>query len=280
MRRIDTISKMQTYSRNTQGKGKSIGFVPTMGYLHKGHLSLIKKAKEEADVVVVSIFLNPKQFGPNEDLANYPKDLEKDLKLCRSAGADIVFVPSEEEIYPAGFSTEISENRLSEGLCGISRPVHFKGVLTILAKLFHIVLPTVTVFGQKDAQQVAVVRKMVTDLSFPVEIIEAPTVREKDGLAMSSRNRYLSKTQREDACIIQEALTAAKKMVDSGTLSIDRVVAETTHIISSKRRMRIIYINMVDRVTLEPVKVIEPGKCLLAAAVWVDEIRLIDNIIL
>ncbi|MBL4576689.1 MAG: pantoate--beta-alanine ligase [Opitutaceae bacterium] len=280
MRRIDTISKMQTYSRNTQGKGKSIGFVPTMGYLHKGHLSLIKKAKEEADVVVVSIFLNPKQFGPNEDLANYPKDLEKDLKLCRSAGADIVFVPSEEEIYPAGFSTEISENRLSEGLCGISRPVHFKGVLTILAKLFHIVLPTVTVFGQKDAQQVAVVRKMVTDLSFPVEIIEAPTVREKDGLAMSSRNRYLSKTQREDACIIQEALKAAKKMVDSGTLSIDRVVAETTHIISSKRRMRIIYISMVDRVTLEPVKVIEPGKCLLAAAVWVDEIRLIDNIIL
>jgi pantoate--beta-alanine ligase len=251
-----------------------------MGYLHTGHLSLIKAAKEKADIVVVSIFVNPIQFGPNEDLANYPRDVEADLKLCRKAGADAVFIPGEEEVYPKGFSTYVTEERVGAGLCGISRPAHFRGVLTVLAKLFHIVQPTIAVFGQKDAQQVAVIRKMVSDLFFPVEIHEAPTVREKDGLAKSSRNRYLTESQREDATVVRKALMAAKEMVDSGTRNIDRVVAETTHIISSKRRVRIIYVSIVDRITFDPVREIEPGESLLAAAVWVDEVRLIDNIIL
>ncbi len=280
MRRIDSIPKMQTYSRNARAKGKSIGFVPTMGYLHAGHLSLIKAAKEKADIVVVSIFVNPIQFGPNEDLANYPRDVEADLKLCRKGGADAVFVPGEEEVYPKGFSTYVTEESVGAGLCGISRPAHFRGVLTVLAKLFHIVQPTIAVFGQKDAQQVAVIRKMVADLFFPVEIHEAPTVREKDGLAKSSRNRYLTESQREDATVVRRALMAAKEMVDSGTRNIDRIVAETTHIISSKRRVRIIYVSIVNRITFEPVREIEPGESILAAAVWVDEVRLIDNIIL
>lgn len=279
MQLIESINDMQSTSMSLRTQGKLIGFVPTMGYLHEGHLSLIDKAKEQADVVVVSLFVNPTQFGPSEDLSKYPKDMESDRKRCEERGADYLFAPQASEIYPPDYSTWVTEDRYSSGLCGISRPHHFRGVATVVAMLFNIVRPDLAVFGQKDAQQCAIIRKMVRDLHFPVEIVTAPTMREPDGLAMSSRNTYLKTFQRKDAAQIYAALSIGKNMVEGGIRNVDRVAASITHHLIQFRRLRLIYVSVVDKDTMEPLREIKPGQTLIALACWCDEVRLIDNIV-
>ena len=277
---IRTVTEWRALRAKYRVAGRSVGFVPTMGALHAGHVSLIEAARKQCDTVVVSIFVNPTQFGPNEDFTKYPRTLEADLQACEKAGADVVFAPPADEVYPKGYSTYVNEEFISKPLCGQSRPGHFRGVTTVVAKLFNIVRPDLAFFGQKDAQQVAVIKKMVNDLHFCVDVVVCPIVREADGLAMSSRNRYLSSIQRQDALVLFQALSNAKKMVESGTRSTDRVIAETTHLLGERRRIRLIYAQIVDRCTMETMKEIIPGKSLLAIAAWVDEVRLIDNIIL
>ena len=280
MQKVTSVTEMRTLAEELRSKGQIIGLVPTMGALHDGHCSLIKQAAEQADTVVVSIFVNPAQFGPSEDFAKYPRDLESDLKRCEEAGADIVFAPPVEEIYPKGYSTFITEEFVGKPLEGVSRPSHFRGVTTVVAILFNIVRPDLAVFGQKDAQQVAVIRKMVQDLQFTVDIVVAPTLRDQDGLALSSRNRYLSANQRQESLAISEALRYAKGMVEKNELRSDRLIAEATHILGQKRRIRVIYIAVVDRNTMEAMRDVVPGQSLMSIAVWVDEVRLIDNIAL
>ncbi len=277
MQIIPTITEMQALAISLRTQGKLIALVPTMGALHEGHLRLIDEAKQRADVVIVSIFVNPAQFGPNEDFAKYPRTFDADAAACEKRGADLIFAPKKDDIYPAGYSTYVAEERLSKGLCGISRPGHFRGVCTVVNILFNITRPDYAVFGQKDAQQVAVIKKMVADLWLPVEIVVAPTVREADGMAMSSRNQYLSEEQRADATRIYRALREGKRLVDEGIRSPDRVLAEVTHVLSQSRRIRVIYVALVDRESFVPVREVEPSKGLIAVAVWVNDIRLIDN---
>lgn len=280
MQIITSVTEMQTLAEELHSKGRIIGLVPTMGALHAGHGSLIKMAVERADTVVVSIFVNPTQFAPNEDFSKYPREFETDVEKCREAGASVVFAPSVEALYPKGYSTYIAEEGVARPLEGISRPTHFRGVTTVVAKLFNLTRPDFAVFGQKDAQQVAVIRKMVEDLNLTVDIVTAPTLREADGLAMSSRNRYLSVTQRNDALAIHRALRRAEEMVSGGERRTDRLVAEATHLLAEHRRIRVIYVAVVDRVTMEPAREVNPGGCLMAIAAWVDEVRLIDNTLL
>jgi pantoate--beta-alanine ligase len=280
MQTITKVLEMQTLAEDLRSKGQIIGLVPTMGALHEGHLSLIKLAAERADTVVVSIFVNPTQFGPSEDFAKYPRTLERDLELCEQAGADVVFAPANEEVYPKGYSTFVVEESVAKPLEGASRPVHFRGVTTVVAKLFNMVRPDLAVFGQKDAQQVAVIQKMVRDLNFTVDLVVADTLRDPDGLAMSSRNRFLSTGQREEALAISEALRKAQDMVSKGERRSDRLIAEATHILSQKRRVRVIYVSLVDRLSMEPLREVVPGQAVLAIAAWVDEVRLIDNVVL
>lgn len=281
MENITTVAQMQARSDELRAQGKRIALVPTMGALHEGHLSLVKLAAQHGDVVVVSIFVNPTQFGPSEDFAKYPRELERDLQLCEQAGAAIVFAPLLEEIYPKSYSTYIVEEAVAKPLEGTTRPAHFRGVTTVVAKLFNIVMPHVSIFGQKDAQQVAVLRKMAQDLNMRVEIVTAPTLREAEGLAMSSRNRYLSSGQRIEALAISQALDKAESMVAAGERRSDRLIAEATHILSQKRRVRVIYVSVVDKNTMEPARgEAIPGQHLMAIAAWVDEVRLIDNRIL
>ena len=281
MQTITSVLEMQTLAEDLRSKGQIIGLVPTMGALHAGHVSLIKLAAEQADTVVVSIFVNPTQFGPSEDFSKYPRSLEADVAACEAAGADIVFAPTAEEIYPKGYSTFVVEEFIAKPLEGVSRPVHFRGVTTVVAKLFNIVRPDLAVFGQKDAQQVAVIKKMVEDLHFTVDVVVAPTLREPDGLAMSSRNRYLTATQRIEALVIHRALRQAIAMVASGERRVDRLIAEATHLIGLHRRVRVIYVSIVDRTTMVAVKgEITSGKAVMAIAAWVDEVRLIDNEVL
>ena len=275
---ITSISEMQAKAAELKASGKRIGFVPTMGALHEGHLSLIKLAGENADAVVVSIFVNPTQFGPAEDFSKYPRERESDLKKCEEAGVCVVFVPEASEFYPEGYSTYVAEEAVSKPLEGVSRPIHFRGVTTVLVKLFNIVCPDIVVMGQKDAQQVAVVQKMVEDLCIRTQILVGPTQRESDGLALSSRNRYLSPMQRKDALCIHAALEKAKDMVAKGERRVDRIEAEATHLMSEYRRVRVIYVSVVNRKTMAPIKgALVPGECLIAIAAWVDEVRLIDN---
>ena len=281
MQTITSVFEMQTLAEDLRSKGQIIGLVPTMGALHEGHLSLIRLAAEQADTIVVSIFVNPTQFGPSEDFSKYPRSLEADLAACEAAGADIVFAPAPTDIYPKGYSTFIVEEHIARPLEGVSRPSHFRGVTTVVAKLFNIVRPDLAVFGQKDAQQVAVIKKMVIDLNFTVNVVVAPTLREADGLAMSSRNRYLSATQRVESLVISKALRKAQEMVAAGERRVDRLIAEATHLIGQHRRVRIIYVSIVDAVSMEAVKgEITPGKQIMTIAAWVDEVRLIDNQIL
>ncbi len=278
MQTIQSVNEMQSHAIGLRSSGRLIGLVPTMGCLHEGHLSLIDIAKEKADKVIVSIFVNPTQFGPSEDFAKYPRVLEEDIEKCRERGADIVFNPSVEEMYPKGYSTYVTEEQISSGLCGVSRPHHFRGVTTVCLKLFNITRPDIAVFGQKDAQQCAVIRKMIADLNIPAEIVVGETKREADGLAISSRNAYLSDLQRQEALSISKAIFIGKKMVEEGVRSVDRVVAEVTHNLSLSRRVRVIYVHIVDRDTMEPAREILPGKQLIVVAAWVDQTRLIDNI--
>ncbi|GHC10865.1 pantoate--beta-alanine ligase [Cerasicoccus arenae] len=277
---ISSVQEMQSQATRLRGQGRLIGFAPTMGALHEGHLSLIDIVREKSDVVIVSIFVNPTQFGPNEDFDRYPRPLEADLAACEAHGADIVFAPSRDDLLPPNFSTYVEENSCSQGLCGISRPGHFRGVSTIVAILFNVCRPDFAVFGQKDAQQAAVIKKMVTDLNFPVEIIIAPTVREPDGLAMSSRNRYLDPGQRQDAARLSQALVIGKEIVAKGNLSVDRIKAEVTHHLSQSRRIRIIYVEIVDPDSMKPERAVRPGQSLLTVAVWLEQTRLIDNMTL
>lgn len=270
---------MREFTAKARAEGRTVVLVPTMGALHEGHLSLIDKARTEGDCIVVSIYVNPTQFGPNEDLAKYPRTLEADLEACRSHGVAAVFLPDDVMMYPDGYSTYVNEESVAKGMCGISRPVHFRGVCTVVTKLFNIVGPHVAVFGQKDAQQCAVIQRMVRDLDIPVRVVIAPTVREADGMALSSRNRYLSAAQRADALCLSESLFRARDMYEKeGVTNPDRLRAEITHIITRRRRMRVIYIEIVDRFTMEPVREIAPGRTTIALACWCDQVRLIDNI--
>lgn len=278
MQTIQSVNEMQSHAIGLRSSGRLIGLVPTMGSLHEGHLSLIDIAKEKSDKVIVSIFVNPTQFGPSEDYEKYPRMLDEDIEKCRERGADIVFNPSVDEMYPSGFSTFVTEEQISSGLCGVSRPHHFRGVTTVCLKLFNITRPDLVVLGQKDAQQCAVIRKMVTDLNISAEIVIGPTHRDADGMATSSRNAYLTDSQRQEALCISQSLRTAKSMVDSGTKSVDRIVAEVIHHLSLSRRIRVIYAQVVDRDTMQPAREIIPGQQLLCVAAWADQIRLIDNI--
>jgi len=280
MQLIEKISDMKEYSLKVRKEGKTIGFVPTMGYLHEGHLSLIRAARKECDAVVVSIFVNPMQFGPKEHFKEYPRDLERDKGLAGEAGADIVFYPSSEEMYSEGFSTFVNvEGRYTETLCAFSRPGHFKGVATVVLKLLNIVSPDVSYFGQKDAQQAAVIKKMIKDLNMDTDIRIMPIVREDDGLAMSSRNVYLSEDERRQALNLYRSLEKAKEMVCGGEASSTAIKSEMKRIIEEGKDLKIDYIETVDADSLEPVETVKENT-LIAVAVFIGKTRLIDNIII
>jgi pantoate--beta-alanine ligase len=260
-----------------RAEGKSIALVPTSGALHAGHRCMIEAALTKARVVVVSIFVNPLQFGPNEHYANYPRPIEQDIALCQEAGATAVFAPSAEEMYPKGYSTYVTEELIAKPLTGVSRPSHFRGLTTAIAKLLNITRPDCLVMGEKDAQTVSVVRKVISDLCFGVELSTVPNQRDADGLSLHVRNAELTPTQRNEALAIPRAVECAKAMVASGQRSVDRVIAEVTHILRQQRRVRVIFVAIVDPDTMENMREVVPGRSLLMIAAWVDEIRLSDN---
>ena len=277
MQKIDKIGAMQEAAAALRQAGRRIAFVPTLGALHAGHASLIRLARENGAAVVVSAFVNPLQFGPSEDLAKYPRTPSADALLCEKEGVEVLFTPAVEEMFPRGFSTQLHEDAVSKPLCGVARPALFRGVLTCWLKFFNIVRPDVVLMGEKDPQLVAVVRKAVADLLLPVEVMTGPAVRDADGLAVSARNSYLTPTQREEALAVYVALRRAREMVESGVKSTDRLVAEVTHLIAAKHRLRVIYISVVDRQSMEQLREVGPGNCLMAISFWVDEVRLTDN---
>ncbi|MGH9805482.1 MAG: pantoate--beta-alanine ligase, partial [Candidatus Acidiferrales bacterium] len=255
-----------------------IGFVPTMGALHEGHLSLVRASKQRADLTVVSLFVNPAQFGPREDYRRYPQDLEADSALLVREGADILFAPGVEEIYPADFQSSVSVERLSEPLCGRFRPGHFRGVATVVLKLFNIVSPDVAFFGRKDAQQSIVIQRLVRDLNLPIEVVVCPIVREPDGLAMSSRNAYLSAEERRAALALSRSLERARKLLLGGERRAGVIVGEMRRLVEAEPRARIDYIEAVDAATLAPLSLIA-GRALIALAIWIGAARLIDNLV-
>ena len=277
MIKFKDIKLIKEYLRPLQ-RTKTIGFVPTMGYLHEGHLSLLRKARQENDIVVLSIFLNPTQFAPNEDLDKYPKDLDRDLELAESVGTDIVFFPSETVMYPEGYKTYVEVNDITKVLCGESRPTHFKGVTTVVTKLFNIVNPNKAYFGQKDAQQCLVIKQMVKDLNMDVDIVVCPIIREQDGLAMSSRNTYLNTEERTQALVLNESLQYAKQLIAKGERNALLLKDTIKEIINKKPLANIDYIEIVDTNSLNNVSEIQ-GEILIALAVRFGATRLIDNII-
>jgi pantoate--beta-alanine ligase len=274
---IKEISTLKVITRAAAARGQRIGLVPTMGALHQGHLSLVRRAREKADVVVASIFVNPTQFGPTEDYTRYPRNLERDATLLAQADVDYLFAPSVEEIYPPGYATYVEVEGLSDQLCGQSRPGHFRGVTTVVMKLLAIVAPHYAFFGQKDAQQVVIIKKMVEDLNLDVEIIVCPIVREADGLAMSSRNSYLHAEARQAAPVLYNALQRARQMIEAGTRSAPEIIQALRRLIESEPHTRIDYVEIVNARTLEPVATLS-GECLIALAVFVGPTRLIDNL--
>jgi pantoate--beta-alanine ligase len=276
---IRDIHEMQAWSREQKRAGRSVGFVPTMGYLHEGHISLVKIARARTQAVVVSIFVNPTQFGAGEDFERYPRDFERDAAMCREAGVDVVFCPDAAAMYPAGASTYVVEEALIRGLCGASRPGHFRGVTTVVAKLFNCVLPDVCVLGEKDAQQLRVLRRMTRDLNFPVEILPGPTVREADGLAMSSRNKYLSPAERADAVWLSRSLNAAQQALAEGERDAGRLLALVKEHLAHATSGVVEYVELLDDETLEPVSFVRT-RALLAIAVKFPSARLIDNVVL
>lgn len=278
MKIIETIDELRTQVKEWRKEGFRVGLVPTMGYLHEGHKSLIDRAVAENDRVVVSDFVNPMQFGPSEDLASYPRDLDKDAKLCEEAGAHVIFHPEASEMYHEDFSSFVDMNTLTKGLCGKTRPIHFRGVCTVLTKLFHIVGADRAYFGQKDAQQLAVVKHMVQDLNFDMEIIGCPIIREEDGLAKSSRNTYLSSEERQAALVLSKSLKVGKKMLEAGERNCKKILREVSAIIEKEPLAKIDYVEIVSWPNLLPVEEVE-GQILLAMAVYVGKTRLIDNII-
>ncbi|APC07331.1 pantoate--beta-alanine ligase [Neomoorella thermoacetica] len=279
MELLQTIAAVRNYVAAARQRGLSIGLVPTMGYLHEGHLSLARAARQQNDVVIMSIFVNPTQFGPNEDFARYPRDLERDRELAAGAGVDAVFAPAVEEMYPAGYATYVQVEGLTEVLCGASRPGHFRGVTTVVNKLFNIVQPDRAYFGQKDYQQALVIKRMVRDLNFPIEIITIPTVREADGLALSSRNKYLTPEQRRSALSLHRALNLGSDLIKAGEREAAAVRRAMEKEITAWPETRIDYVAISDADTLKPLEKIA-GRVLLALAVWVGNTRLIDNVVL
>ncbi|HEY4930353.1 MAG TPA: pantoate--beta-alanine ligase [Terriglobales bacterium] len=279
MQQIETIIGMKTACRVVSRDGKRLGLVPTMGALHEGHLSLVRESRSQCDLTAVSIFVNPLQFGPTEDFAKYPRTLERDAALLLSLGVDFLFVPSVSEMYPTGAKTSVEVADLSGRLDGGSRPGHFRGVTTVVCKLFEIVRPDSAFFGQKDAAQVAVLRKMVRDLDMDVEIVVCPIVREPDGLAMSSRNAYLNREQRQQALVLSRSLQQVKQAVNAGVRDARELAQIGTRTIASEPAAKLDYFTIVDADTLEPVDSVSHGT-LIAVAAWVGSTRLIDNILL
>lgn len=281
MQIIEDPNKMQEVAVKLRVEGKLIALVPTSGALHAGHEALIQRAQEEADVVVLSAFVNPKEFGPNEDYQRYPRNSSGDAEFCEQTGVDILFRPTPKALYPQGYSITVNEESVSSGLCGISRPHYFKGVCTLHAKLFNLVRPDYLVVGRRDVQKSVVLRKLVDELHFPMNVFVVDVVRDETGLALNARNTYLNELQRQDAATIYRALREGKKLADAGITNVDRIIAEVTHHIAQVRRLRVIYVHAVDPDTMELVRAeIVPGKTLVVAAVWCDEVRLIDNILL
>ena len=273
-----TIESVRNLVKAARSQGKKIGLVPTMGALHIGHISLIEAAVKRCEFVVVSIFVNPTQFGPGEDFEKYPRPLDADLEICKKAGVDVVFAPAQEQMYGAENLTWINVEKLTEQLCGQSRPVHFRGVTTVCAKLFNIVEPDIAFFGQKDGQQAIVIKRMVADLNMPLEIVVCPTIREPDGLAVSSRNQYLNEQQRKDATYIYKSLRKCHQMIDAGVKETRNIIAEIRKILQQVPSIEIEYVSIVDVETLQNIDKIT-GKILAAVAVRIGTARLIDNIL-
>lgn len=270
------VNEIREQVKKWKKEGFTIGFVPTMGYLHEGHQSLISKAVEENDKVVVSIFVNPMQFGPKEDLASYPRDLEKDSILCETTGADLIFHPEPEEMYTDGFCSYVDMSVLTEELCGLSRPVHFRGVCTVVSKLFHIVTPDRAYFGQKDAQQLAIIKRMVLDLNMDIEIVGCPIVREEDGLAKSSRNTYLNPEERQAALILSKSIKLGQTLVEGSETNCAKIITAMKDLIESEPLAKIDYIKIVDALTMQQIDTID-RPILCAMAVYIGKTRLIDN---
>ena len=276
MKLVHKIEEVRSIVSSWKKEGLSVGLVPTMGYLHEGHQSLIKKAVEENDRVVVSIFVNPMQFGENEDLETYPRDLNKDSKLCDETGADLIFNPEPEEMYKEGFCSYVDMNGLTTELCGKSRPIHFRGVMTVVTKLFNIVTPDRAYFGMKDAQQLCVIKRMVKDLNMDIDVIGCPIIREKDGLAKSSRNTYLNKEERKAALILYKTISLGKDLLVSGERDVNTIINKMKDNINKEPLAKIDYVEAVDLETVEKIDVIK-GKVLIAMAVYIGKTRLIDN---
>jgi pantoate--beta-alanine ligase len=279
MKICKTIADTRAASRAARHSGKRLGFIPTMGALHEGHLSLVRAARAKCDVVAVSIFVNPLQFGPSEDLAKYPRTFEHDRELLEKEAVDILFVPTPEEMYPAGAVTYVTVEGLSEKLCGKSRPGHFRGVTTVVAKLFHIVEPDVAFFGQKDAAQATIIRRMVQDLNLPVGIVVCPIVRERDGLAMSSRNAYLNPQERKSALALNRALSEVKSRFDQGERNAEHLITVGKKMLLREPAVRLDYLEIVDTSTLDRIEELS-SSALVAVAAFVGNTRLIDNILL
>ena len=277
---VKTINEVRQQIKKWKSEGKTVGFVPTMGYLHEGHASLIEKSVKENDKTVVSIFVNPMQFGMGEDLESYPRDLDRDCDLCRNLGADIVFNPESDEMYRENFCTYVDMSVLTEELCGLSRPVHFRGVQTVVMKLFNIVTPDRAYFGQKDAQQLAIIKKMVSDLNMDIEIIGCPIIREEDGLAKSSRNTYLGKEERQAALVLSRSLKKGKELIENGAKNATAVIEVIEKEINKEPLAEIDYVKIVDALTMQPIEVIDrPILCAIAVRIGRGDkkTRLIDN---
>jgi pantoate--beta-alanine ligase len=279
MKVAKTIKSVRNLVKAARSKGKIIGFVPTMGALHIGHISLIEAAAKKCDFVVVSIFVNPTQFGPGEDFEKYPRPLKADLEICRKAGVDVVFAPSPQQMYPGENLTWVNVEKLTEQLCGQFRPGHFSGVTTVCAKLFNIVAPDIAFFGQKDAQQAIVIKRMVADLNMPLKIVVCPTVRQADGLAVSSRNQYLTRQQKKNAPLIYKSLQKCQKLIEDGVIDSKTIINQMRKILQQAPSIKIEYISIVDADTLQELRKIT-GKVLTAVAVKIGSTRLIDNILL
>ncbi len=279
MQTIQTVEDLRAWVREQKAAGRTIGLVPTMGALHAGHLSLVRRAKAENDRVVVSIFVNPLQFGPGEDYTVYPRDLARDSELAAGAGADLIFAPSVDTMYPAGFCSAVTVEGLTAPLCGRSRPTHFRGVTTVVARLFNLVQPARAYFGQKDAQQAIVIRRMVRDLAFDLAVVVCPIVREPDGLAMSSRNAFLSPAERRSALVLSRSLFRAQALIAGGERSPDQVLGLLRREIGAEPLVQVDYIEILDGDSLTPVEKLR-GKVLIAVAAWVGRTRLIDNVML
>jgi pantoate--beta-alanine ligase len=278
MQILTSPSETNIHCQNRRADGEQLGLVPTMGFLHEGHLSLVRGARKDNDHVVASLFVNPTQFGPNEDFDSYPRDFDKDCRLLEAEGVDVLFAPTVEAMYPADSATFVEvTGSLPKGLCGASRPGHFRGVTTVVCKLFNIVQPHRAYFGQKDAQQLAVIKRMVSDLNMPIEIVPMPIVREPDGLAMSSRNRYLNPDERGSATILHRALQLAKNRIEAGERNPANIIGAMQRLVSGEKFARIDYIDIVDVNRFKPVERIE-GEILIALAVFIGKTRLIDNL--